>query len=177
MDVQHGTDSVILDLPSSQPKQYGDVILDGNARAQLGDTYNITYASEETKYRELRRALAYENMYARRAQLATMAPAYLEWIWSPEDDTGFIEWLRKQDTSTIYWVSGKPASGKSTLVKYLADHEKVKHLLVQSSHKSWQILHFFFDFRAAHSTSNHIEGLLRTILLQLMDCDQQLAEL
>lgn len=35
----------------------------------------------------------------------------------PRSPTKFVEWLRSSDS--LYWVSGKPGSGKSTLMKYL----------------------------------------------------------
>jgi hypothetical protein len=47
-----------------------------------------------------------------------------QWVLKPQDEVrdgkscGFVEWLRSDDQ--IFWITGKPGSGKSTLVKYLA---------------------------------------------------------
>jgi ABC-type molybdenum transport system ATPase subunit/photorepair protein PhrA len=38
--------------------------------------------------------------------------------WRPS--VKFVEWL--QSESSLYWVSGKPGSGQSTLMKYLLGH-------------------------------------------------------
>lgn len=40
----------------------------------------------------------------------------------------FPEWLRCDDES-IYWTTGKPGAGKSTLMKYLRDESRVSALL------------------------------------------------
>src|SRR5215469_10920600 len=43
----------------------------------------------------------------------------------------FVEWLREEDG--VYWVSGKPGSGKSTLMKFVAAHEATKRYLEEWS--------------------------------------------
>lgn len=49
-----------------------------------------------------------------------------EWIFG-SSKVKFKEWL---DSGTgIYWVSGKAGSGKSTLMRYLAEHEKTSFAL------------------------------------------------
>src|ERR1700733_637613 len=53
------------------------------------------------------------------ARLTDIAPPYgdtFSWIWTA-DDLAFVSWL--QSGAGIYWISGKPGSGKSTLMKYL----------------------------------------------------------
>lgn len=106
-------------------------------------------------------------MNARRRQLAQTPSDYLEWIWKERGDGGstFIEWLRSD--AAMYWITGKPGSGKSTLVKYIAEHEDLPLLLSRPHARNWLILHFYFDFRAASTTSNNLEGCLRTLLHQL----------
>lgn len=37
-----------------------------------------------------------------------------------------------------------------------------------ASGQKWTTLHFFFDFRAGHSAANSIEGMLRSLLYQLI---------
>lgn len=41
----------------------------------------------------------------------------------------FARWVKSNDTDKkIYWVAGRPGSGKSTLMKYLASNTTIKHL-------------------------------------------------
>lgn len=76
----------------------------------------------------------------------------------------FSNWLRSTDT--IYWISGKPGSGKSTLVKFILHQPDTKAFL-----EIWQpgaliISHFFW--RPGTSLQQNIKGLLCSLLLQLL---------
>ena len=82
-----------------------------------------------------------------------------------------MEWLSSQDG--LYWISGKPGSGKSTLVEHLVRHNRTKLELQKHIHMSWVLLHFFFDFRGGKNITNNFEGLLRSLLCQLIDAIPQ----
>lgn len=88
-------------------------------------------------------------------------------------DPGFVQWL--QTNEPVFWINGKPASGKSSLMVYLSDHEKSRMILDQRSDGKWHLLHFFFDFRAGGGISNSLEGMFRSLLFQLMDQIPQIA--
>ena len=111
-------------------------------------------------------------MNVRRRQLADQSPAYLEWIWrrDSEGGSGFAEWLR-QDSSR-FWITGKPGSGKSTLMKYLVEHESTPRILQLCSGRQWFFLHFYFDYRAGTRIPNSHDGLLRSILYQIVGASQ-----
>jgi len=88
----------------------------------------------------------------------------LAWIWSV---TSFVNWLSGGDG--VFWISGKPASGKSTLIQHIKSHDRLLSLLGRSNDMEWRILYFFFDFRGAKSITNNSEGLLRSLLFQLIE--------
>jgi len=88
----------------------------------------------------------------------------LAWIWSV---TSFVNWLSGGDG--VFWISGKPASGKSTLIQHIKSHDRILSLLGRSNDMEWRILYFFFDFRGAKSITNNSEGLLRSLLFQLIE--------
>ncbi|KAK5947599.1 hypothetical protein PMZ80_001752 [Knufia obscura] len=128
----------------------------------------------EGKLATLKRALYYSSMDDRKAQLAEVEPASFEWLWT---ETAFPRWLG--NAQSVFWISGKPGSGKSTLMHYLADsHAGLRmvqsHLGVDVN--PWVILHFYFDFRAGESIANTILGMLRSLLLQLVDKSPQLVK-
>lgn len=174
---------------------FGPTTIDGNSHAQLGDSHhhynggiqntgplsvagnmivnNYTgypqpyrrAATEEDPTFTLKRALYYETMETRKAQLDQVDPASFDWIWTK---TSFSLWL--ESGTGLYWICGKPASGKSTLINHLLrdGSKKVQsHLTVNSIDPL--LVHFFFDFRAGSSTANSPLGLLRSFLLQLID--------
>lgn len=77
----------------------------------------------------------------------------------------FSNWLRS--TADIYWISGKPASGKTTLVKYVLDHPKTMTYLNTWLPQSLIISHFFW--RPGTLMQQSIKGLLCSLLYQLLD--------
>lgn len=81
--------------------------------------------------------------------------------------TGFKEWL--QDKNGIYWISGKAGSGKSTLMKFLAENPRVSHYLQDwagLSAKPVLISWFFWAVGSAMQKSK--EGLFQSLLFQIL---------
>ncbi|KAL8709983.1 MAG: hypothetical protein Q9225_007375 [Loekoesia sp. 1 TL-2023] len=86
--------------------------------------------------------------------------------WMLEDPgPGFVDWL--QDGSGIFWLSGKAASGKSTLMKYMSMQAQLKTIenYWHASHPNVKlsIASFFFNARGTDLEKSQ-EGLLRSIL-------------
>lgn len=77
-----------------------------------------------------------------------------------------MDWLSSSEG--LYWISGKPGSGKSTLIDYLAQNNRTKLTLQQYRPTEWIVLRFFFDFRGGKGVTNSCEGLLRSLLYQLV---------
>ena len=67
----------------------------------------------------------------------------------------------------MFWIQGKPGSGKSTLMSYLekASGTWQKH---SRSGSHWSTIRFFFDFRAHDGLANNLEGFLRSLLFQIL---------
>jgi hypothetical protein len=87
------------------------------------------------------------------------------WLYEKQE-LGFVEWLRRG--SGIFWISGKPASGKSTLLKYAVSNSRTYGYLRQNNPRnSWVCGNFFFTNRGKH-TQKSIDGLLQRILYQLL---------
>lgn len=77
----------------------------------------------------------------------------------------FSNWL--SSTADIYWISGKPGSGKTTLVKYVLGHPKTAAYLDIWSPGALKISHFFW--RPGNEMQQSIKGLLCSILYQLLE--------
>lgn len=90
---------------------------------------------------------------------------------NPEYKTNpFLKWL-KNDEEPIFWISGKAASGKSTLMKYLYERPELVNILSRSYAKGHENLIFasFFFFDLGKSTlQKSYEGLLRALLHQVV---------
>lgn len=117
----------------------------------------------------LLRSISYPNIDSRGESIATAHAKTYEWaleetheqqqIWS-----NLNKWLRSQDG--IYWLSGKAASGKSTLMKFLTQNKKTEKAL-----KAWAglkplVIASFFFWSTGTTMQKSQAGLLRSLLLQ-----------
>lgn len=177
-EVHEETDTGIrTEVPSQALNQHGSsshsylvINLCGNAQAILGDVHGLDgrffcgLSHTDAKGMALK-ALYFEGMRSRKEQIDARAgsPQYVEWIWS----TNFATWL--EGPESFYWITGRPGSGKSTLMSHICDSRRTKEALQRSAGgQKWVTLHFFFDFRAGHSAANSIGGMLRSLLYQLV---------
>lgn len=84
-----------------------------------------------------------------------------DWIFS--ETVPFSQWLRAKHRNSIFWIQGKPGSGKSTAMKYAMQHARTKLFLQQSSPRDWLISGFFF-----YDRGSEIQKSTRGLLFQLL---------
>ncbi|KAI1423282.1 hypothetical protein F5Y12DRAFT_798597 [Xylaria sp. FL1777] len=89
-------------------------------------------------------------------------------LWSD-----FTEWLQGESKG-MYWITGKPGSGKSTLIKFLASDRRLDLSLRKWANGSNLLLATYFSWNAGNNLQKSLEGLLRTLLHQ---CLRQYPEL
>ncbi|KAM0544845.1 hypothetical protein ACHAPJ_011590 [Fusarium lateritium] len=80
--------------------------------------------------------------------------------------TGFTSWLESNDQE-IFWVRGKPGSGKSTLMKFVIENESTSRLLVSWRPDARIVSHFFW--KIGSPPQNSIKGLLCSLLYSALD--------
>ncbi|OTB16307.1 hypothetical protein K445DRAFT_351197, partial [Daldinia sp. EC12] len=74
----------------------------------------------------------------------------------------FITWL--ENGTGVFYILGKPGSGKSTLMKYLVQHRKLKdHLGIWADGKKLVLGRFFF-WKPGPPLQKNINGLVRGLL-------------
>ncbi|KAI0546735.1 hypothetical protein F4679DRAFT_556837 [Xylaria curta] len=84
----------------------------------------------------------------------------------------FVTWL--QQGSEFFHVSGKPGSGKSTLMKYICSHQKLDdHLKVWCQGAELSRGQFFF-WEPGSRAQKSIKGLLRGLLYSILDKNRHL---
>ncbi|KAH7165296.1 hypothetical protein EDB81DRAFT_641211, partial [Dactylonectria macrodidyma] len=107
------------------------------------------------------KSLGFRGLYRRQGAIPDAYDKAFEWI--------FQALSRAALTSTdIYWITGKLGAGKSTLMKFLIEHRAVReHLEHWSSNKQLVFVSFYF-WNAGSEMQRTQEGLLRTILGQVL---------
>ena len=80
--------------------------------------------------------------------------------------TTFLNWLRHENQ--VFHISGKPGSGKSTLMKLLLDHPQTLVELKQwAGDKQLVFAHFFF-WKSGDKMQRSLSGLYRSILFETL---------
>ncbi|RGP70106.1 hypothetical protein FSPOR_4218 [Fusarium sporotrichioides] len=91
----------------------------------------------------------------------------------------FPAWL--QSDSNLFWISGKPASGKSSLIRFLAtnpltrEHLEIWQRNMQIKTGKLRIISHFF-WKPGQSLQNNIRGMLLSLLYQVLCKDSYLAQ-
>jgi hypothetical protein len=69
----------------------------------------------------------------------------------------------------MFWIKGKPGSGKSTLMKYILNDYRTQKALSANSRRHLCTAAFFFHDRGVHEDQKSFEGLLRSIIHQILE--------
>lgn len=91
-----------------------------------------------------------------------------EWIFSTSPNnpwSDFVKWA-EGDSEPLYWITGKPASGKSTLMKFIYSHERTHQLLHQWAKRRKLIVSAFYFWNSGSELQMSEEGLARTLLYE-----------
>jgi hypothetical protein len=143
-------------------------------------TTNIGNIEQELEKMDiLTESLKVPQLYTREEAIDKAEAGTFSWIlnhWTSTfnrqaGDT-FKEWLQQDgDLHNMFWLSGKPASGKSTLMKYIHTHqqERLRQFLSQWTRGNHLIMAGFYFSAESHSSVGKTQvGLLRALLHQIL---------
>ena len=93
-----------------------------------------------------------------------------EWIFDANrmlhESDNFRVWL--QSDSNIYWVSGQPGSGKSTLMKYIVSDPRTKWYLQDWAGQDGLSVVSYFLWNAGGILQKSLHGLLQSLLYDIL---------
>jgi len=115
-------------------------------------------------------SLWYPDIQAREEGIKDAHAKTFEWLLDDSEIAvqpwdNFVAWL--QDGRGTYWICSKAGSGKSTLMRYICDHDRTKTLLRAGAGSREVLVVRFFFWRAGSSVQKTIIGLLRSLLYQI----------
>ncbi|KAL7935799.1 hypothetical protein V8C35DRAFT_333614 [Trichoderma chlorosporum] len=90
-------------------------------------------------------------------------------IWS-----SFPQWLRGS-SNKIYWIIGKPGSGKSTIMNLISQHKSTMDDLFQPPGLLCFLLVKYYAWLADGTLQNSLEGLKRSVIIQALEQCPELA--
>jgi hypothetical protein len=79
----------------------------------------------------------------------------------------FLGWLER-DTNEPFMITGKPGSGKSTFMKFVAGHEQTRRALVKWSGGRKLVVASFFFWSSGTILQRSQDGLLRCLLYKIL---------
>lgn len=143
--------------------------------SQLRDIVNRTILEQ----------LSYPHMTNRYEEIQEAHSKTFEWIFRRAEQSDlpwndFSKWLRQD--ANIYWINGKAGSGKSTLMKYIYDSRHTAEYLREWGCKRLSItsqccIASFFFWNSGTDMQKSQQGLLRSLLFQVLDHNHKLIPL
>jgi hypothetical protein len=120
------------------------------------------------------KSLYYQTLRIRHDRIPSAYAKTFDWIF--EDrlykadgvavNISFKTWLASQNG--IYWISGKPGSGKSSLMKYISHHNLTESMLDQWAGNQRFAVGSYYCWNAGSEMQKSQEGLLRSLLYDVL---------
>ncbi|KAI4219713.1 MAG: hypothetical protein L6R36_008128 [Xanthoria steineri] len=169
----HNTVAQILADGNRQLKEHIDMKFDSHAKA----------TEDRIPHTRLLESLFFPDIVAREEQISDAFEGTCRWIFDSSDDqesnsrpwSNFRKWLETE--TGVYWISGKPGSGKSTLMKYILKSERTPQLLADWEKGTDLIVVSFFFWNPGMALQKSCTGLLRSLLYQIATQWPALADL
>ncbi|KAK0343884.1 hypothetical protein LTR02_016097 [Friedmanniomyces endolithicus] len=118
-----------------------------------------------TRYTHILKTLHYHGIFDRQTSISSTYGKTGHWIFDPQR-TPFEPWL--QHGHGIFWICGKPGSGKSTLMSFLSEQLQTdQRSRLETSGLPVIVVSFFF-WNAGTELQRSQEGLLRSLLFQIL---------
>ncbi len=147
---------------------------------------------DDRRFEEVTRSLFYPELFSRQEQIENefdgIKSSY-DWIFDKPrtrkmnssnqakpptpaplwDD--FAWWLKSEHG--VYWINGKAGSGKSTLMNHICSHSRRLELLQEWSPRRRLLTPSFFFWNSGSRQQKAIDGLLRSLIYQMLtECRQ-----
>ncbi|RFU80831.1 vegetative incompatibility het-e-1 [Trichoderma arundinaceum] len=119
--------------------------------------------------------IQFKNIQTREEAISKNFEATFSWIFRKEppkkDDvpmwSSFPKWL-EDDSENVYWITGKPGSGKSTMMKLILQQKSFWEGLPQSTGSLRLLLVKYYAWLSGDTLQKSLEGLKRTIIFQAL---------
>ncbi|KAJ8107861.1 hypothetical protein OPT61_g8575 [Boeremia exigua] len=115
--------------------------------------------------------LHFHELTYRYQRVAVAHRETFEWLYhapvEPNSWTNFVDWLQS-DTKPLYWVTGKPGAGKSTLMRFIVDHPTTSRILHRWQGIKQLLKISFFFWNSGTEMQMSYRGLVRSLLYQIL---------
>ncbi|GAB7336017.1 hypothetical protein MBLNU13_g08840t1 [Cladosporium sp. NU13] len=184
----HRNITQIADAAQAQLSAFGDHQREASANLRRGQhdlNHNIhnqfsklSIASNRQTFLD---SLYFPEMFARQESMKKNLPGTYDWVfegklplYDGDDHTEhqelqgrILHWLRETDGAPVFWISGKPASGKSSLISFIMNDKRTsKSLQIWTGGCVPYIFSFYF-WKPGSTLQKSMTGLRRSLIWQL----------
>lgn len=121
------------------------------------------------KQQAVLQSLTFDSRPVRHAQIVKAHEKTFRWALETDQDqprgSGIGDWLKYGEG--IFWVSGKPGAGKSTLMKYIADSGITTRLISAWANPGRAVIASHYFWIAGTSMQKSQKGLLQALLYDI----------
>ncbi|KAI0188869.1 hypothetical protein EV127DRAFT_433207 [Xylaria flabelliformis] len=171
----HALEQIIAPIGSFHPG--ANEIIDANSPSMMllstFDPRTEVSRNEEANLNRLITSLLTPDADQRLREVEERFQNTFDWIYHLKE-TQFSRWL--QSGTGLFWINGKPGSGKSTLMKFIYQNRRT-HELLDDWKKDEMIRAAFFFHHRGNVLQKSFTGLLRSILSQIVSRRRDLARL
>lgn len=178
-DVVHGESSATQQAINEWQSTYETMLATTSAKIADDTRQSLTsYA-----VRKMLASLYFVQSKDRQTMILDAHRTTFDWIFDDDfscDSSGltFTEWLKeKQSQKGLFYIRGKPGSGKSCFMRYLAEHPKMPAHLQEWAREKPLLMASSFFWRAGTKLQKSLIGMLRTILYQLLEQQPSLMQI
>ncbi|ROW08851.1 hypothetical protein VMCG_02696 [Cytospora schulzeri] len=116
-------------------------------------------------------SLKYPEMNSRYNKISETCAKTFEWVFNStasgmngagDPGAAMSKWLKSDEK--LFWISGKPGSGKSSLTKFIVTHQETQRALVQWRQRTRIVSHFLW--LPGSEMQKSIQGMLCSLLHQ-----------
>ncbi|KAJ3572627.1 hypothetical protein NPX13_g4985 [Xylaria arbuscula] len=137
-----------------------------NLKAHLDNLFREqTICAQHIK---LLKSLYFPELRRRWRQIPEAETQTNEWIYDPQK-TSFLSWLESQnDDDGLFYITGKAGSGKSTLMKFIAENERTTKSLRKWARTSKLCTAEFYFWNQGTEMQKSSHGLFQSLLYQIL---------
>jgi hypothetical protein len=120
--------------------------------------------------------IQFNTIQTREEAVSKNFEATYSWIFQhepPKKDgvpmwSSFPKWL-EDDSKNVYWITGKPGSGKSTIMKLILQRTSLWDSLSQRTESLRLLVVKYYAWLSGNTLQKSLEGLKRTIISQALE--------
>jgi hypothetical protein len=146
------------------------------ARPVTQDDWSMDTIDHQQRNDNILASLFFPEIDARRQQISPPSAETFQWVLAkPSPHSGlhssFVSFLQSDsDCESLFWITGIPGSGKSSLMAYLFDRLEGRFGEVLHSNISPKLIaSYFFWSPSTNMLQKSVSGMLRTLLYNLFE--------